>query len=389
MPPSASPYKVRALAPFLLAVSLIALGNSGCFLRHKQIANPLAQVQSQQPDKLLYDIAMQDINKGKYTVARLNLQTLLNTYPNSEYLAQAKLAIANSWYLQGGVEGDAQAEAQYKDFITFFPAMKEASEAQLKIAQIHFKQMEKPDRDPTQVLQAQAALRTFLMNYPDSSLRPQALQMLRDVQEVLAARIDIIGQYYLDRAHQGLYADYRAAQDRLNETQSVYPLYSQGDVLTDQLAHSYATTSKLYRDASTLEFNPTDKDLFTADAKADQAQAIAQYTHLIERYPMSPLAADAKAQLTALKAPIPKPTAAAIAFNKKEIAGREKAPDPRSLSGWFGLKSMWSGRPATQLAEADKVGQPQVAQVAPPSPPPLPGLQNLIHNTMVASGAIP
>lgn len=389
MPPSAPPHRVRTLAPVLLVVTLIAMGNSGCFLRHQQIANPLAQVKSEQPDKLLYDIAMKDINKGKYTVARLNLQTLLNTYPNSEYLAQAKLAIANSWYLQGGVEGYAQAEAQYKDFITFFPAMKEASEAQLKIAQIHFKQLQKPDRDPTQALQAQAALRTFLLNYPDSSLRPQALQMLRDVQEVLAERIYLIGQFYLDRAHQGMYPDYRAAQNRLNETQQMFPLYSQGDVVTDQLANSYATTSKLYADATTLEGNPTDKDLYAANAKADKEHAIEQFDHLIERYPLSPLAKNAAVELKALKAPVPKPTPAAIQFNKEEIAGREKAPDPRGLDGWFGLKSIWTGRPATQLARADKVGQPQVAQLPPPAQPPAPGLQALIHKTMVASGAIP
>src|SRR6185437_13320434 len=103
---------------------------------HNQVnTNPLAAVHSAQPDKTLFDIAMSDLDKGKYTVARLNLETLLNTYPDSEYLARAKMAIADSWYRQGGADGMAQAEAQYKDFITFFPAMKEASEAQLKIAQ--------------------------------------------------------------------------------------------------------------------------------------------------------------------------------------------------------------------------------------------------------------
>lgn len=388
MPQSSFPRQARAIAPALVLATVFAIGDSAC-MRKPAPVNPLAAVKSEQPDKLLYDIAMKDLSKGKYTVARLNLETLLNTYPNSEYLAQAKLAIANSWYQQGGVEGYAQAEAQYKDFITFFPAMKEAAEAQLRIADIHYRQLQKPDRDPTQAQATQAALRTFLMNYPDSTLRPQALQMLRATQEVLAERIYRIGQFYLDRAHQGAYADYRAAQDRMQETQAKFPLYSQGDVVADELGHSYTTTSQLYHDASTLERIPADKSLYVANAEADKALAIEQFSHLIERYPLSPLARDAKAELSRMHIPIPTPTAAAVAFNREEIAGREKAPDPTGLDGWFGLKSMWTGKPATEIARADKVGIPPVVEAQLPPPPPVPGLEELIHNTMVASGAIP
>ncbi len=42
-------------------------------------ANPLAGVQSKQPDKELYDKAMVAMKKGRYDVARLDLQTMLNT----------------------------------------------------------------------------------------------------------------------------------------------------------------------------------------------------------------------------------------------------------------------------------------------------------------------
>src|SRR6185312_5754333 len=160
--PSAS----RKLSPFLALGTLLAVSNAGCLFQHHQNINPLAAVKSSQPDKELFDIAMDDLAKGKFTVARLNLETLLNTYPDSEYLARAKMAIADSWYREGGSEGMAQAEAQYRDFITFIPAMKEASEAQFKIADINYKQIQKPDRDPTQADRAQAELRTFLLNYP-------------------------------------------------------------------------------------------------------------------------------------------------------------------------------------------------------------------------------
>ena len=55
-----------------------------------------------QPDKILYDRAIDDIKHGRQEVGRLNMQTLINTYPDSEYLAKAKLAIADSYYKEGG-----------------------------------------------------------------------------------------------------------------------------------------------------------------------------------------------------------------------------------------------------------------------------------------------
>jgi outer membrane protein assembly factor BamD len=388
MPLKAPRPPARKLAPALIAATLLALASSGCMLRKHANTNPLASVKSAQPDKILYDIAMSDMDKGKYTVARLNLETLLNTYPDSEYLARAKMAIADSWYRQGGAEGMAQAEAQYKDFITFFPAMKEASEAQLKIAKIHFDQLQKPDRDPTQADRAQAELRTFLLNYPDSPLRPQALQMLRSTQEVLAEREYRIGQFYLDRAHQGDYPDYRAAQSRLEATLQRYPLYSQGDVVTSELAHSYLTTSNLYEGASKLEPNVETRSLFTANAEADRRKAVDDFSRLVTRYPLSPLTADAKKELGVLHVPVPTPSAEAIAFNKHEIEGRGQAPDPGGLSGWFGLKAMWTGRPETEIARADKVGSPSLTEPQLAEAEPIPGLQELIHRTMVATGAI-
>ena len=46
-------------------------------------ANPLAGVNSKQPDKELFDKAMIALKKGRFDVARLDFQTMLNTYPDS------------------------------------------------------------------------------------------------------------------------------------------------------------------------------------------------------------------------------------------------------------------------------------------------------------------
>ena len=105
--------------------------------------------------------------------ARLTLNTLINTYDTSEYLAKAKLAIADSWYREGGAHGLAQAEAEYKDFILFYPNMEEAAESQYKVCDIHYKQMEKADRDSSQAQRAEDECRQVMVQFPNSKFVPK------------------------------------------------------------------------------------------------------------------------------------------------------------------------------------------------------------------------
>src|SRR5438105_8893013 len=88
---------------------------------NKKVQNPLANLGSKQPDKVLFDRAMDAMKHNRFEVARMTLQTLINTYPDSEYIARAKLAVADSWYAEGGSTALTQAEIEYKDFETFFP----------------------------------------------------------------------------------------------------------------------------------------------------------------------------------------------------------------------------------------------------------------------------
>ena len=79
---------------------------------NKKVQNPLADVGSKQPDKVLFDRSMDAMKHNKFDVARLTLQTLINAYPDSEYVARAKLAVGDSWYAEGGTASLAQAEAE-------------------------------------------------------------------------------------------------------------------------------------------------------------------------------------------------------------------------------------------------------------------------------------
>jgi outer membrane protein assembly factor BamD len=88
---------------------------------NKKVNNPLANLGSKQPDKVLFDRSMDAMKHNKFDVARMTLQTLINTYPDSEFIARAKLAVADSWYAEGGSTALQQAEIEYGHFERMIP----------------------------------------------------------------------------------------------------------------------------------------------------------------------------------------------------------------------------------------------------------------------------
>src|SRR5271170_3694577 len=308
-------------------------------------SNPLANVKSKQPDKELFDKAMLAMKKGKYDVARLDLQTLLNTYPETEYAMRAKLAIGDTWYKEGGSAALTQAEGEYKDFITFFPNTPEAAEAQMKVGDIYFQQMEKPDRDPQNAIHAEQEYRTMIQDFPDSPLIPRAKQRLRDVQEVLAQRQYEIGSFYATREQ------YAASIARLQTVADSYPLFSHSDLTLITLGDAYAQQAQL---ASRLNIPPAAKAQLV---KVFNDRAGAAWERVVTHYSMAPHVEDAKDRLIALGRQVPEPTAEELAESEAEEGSRVnvKVKDRALLLVKHGPSTI----------EAARVGEPTLTDPAP------------------------
>lgn len=288
-------------------ICLVAFSCAGAFgqgkvkvIKPKQAPAPAAQASSE-PDKVLYDRAMADLKKKRYIEERLSLETLINTYPDSEYLDKAKLAVADSYYTEGGVSNLTQAIGEYKSFVVFFPGDDKAPYAQMQIGMAHYKMMEKSDRDTSEALSAEAELQTFITKYPDDKLVPSAEQKLRDVQEVIAD-----GEYKVARFYY-LRPDYRASAARLVELTERYPLYSQSDQALWMLGDIYA----LMKNKGSR--NEDDKNHW-ADLEGKVLDRI------VTDYPLSPRAAQARADLKAMGMPIPSADPGALARMQKQDA---------------------------------------------------------------------
>src|SRR6476469_9262998 len=281
---------------FVITVGVLAfflLSGFGLF-RHKKYETPITK-ETLQPDKILFDRAIKNIEKGNYDTARLTLNVLINTYDTSEYLAKAKLAIADSWYREGGAHGLAQAEAEYKDFILFYPAMEEAAEAQEKVCDIHYKQMEKADRDPMHALRAEQECKQLILQFPNSKFAPLAQQKLRDIQEVLADSEFRVGTLYQKKG------SFPAAANRFQAMVDQFPIYSKADEALWQLAESYHRMGDRFEN-----------------------QQVTAYQRIVKDYPLSIHAEDARAQLEVMKRTVPEADAVAYARQKFEMENRTK-----------------------------------------------------------------
>ncbi len=293
------------------------------FHKKKKVNKSTSADNTAEPDKLLYSKALEDIKHGRHEVGRLNMQTLINTYPDSEYLADAKLAIADSYFKEGGTANTTQAIQAYLDFGVFFPMLPKAAYAQLQVAMAHYRQIEKPDRDRSQAREAEDAFQTFLQKYPNDPLVPKAEQHLREVQEILAEGDFRIGYfYYYTRG------DKRAAASRLAGLVNRYPLYSKSDRALWMLGSIWEGTEK--------------KEL-----------SAPYYAKIVRDYPLSPLVPQAKDKLRALKAPVPQPDPKAVAWMTAEKNA------PRSHDSFVKKPlSIVTNKPRGELIAAAKTGTP-------------------------------
>jgi outer membrane protein assembly factor BamD len=287
--------------------------------------NPLVGKDQQLPDKQLYDKAMTQVASGHYDIGRLDLQTLLDTYPDSQYMMRAKLAVADAWYKEGGSAAFTEAEQEYRDFVTFFPNVPEAAEAQLRIGDIYFKQMDVPDRDYSKATHAEQEYRTMLKQYPDAPkpILDESRQKLREVQEVLADRDAELGSFY------ATHGNWPASIARYQTVVDSYPLYSHMDDVLIGIGDAYEAEATMVRSRTVCTKTlPAGTPCIPEGAKARlledyDGKAAEDYRRVVVYHSAAFHVEDAKERLTGMNLPIPTPT-------KEEAALSEELENSRA-----------------------------------------------------------
>ena len=235
-------------------------------------------------DRVLFEEAAKEVRKGHHDTGRLLFATIINTYPDSAFLPLAKLAIADSFYLEGTTSALIQAAQAYQDWLTFFPTDPLADDASLKVAEAEMRQMGLPDREITHARKAEQRLKVLLQQYPKSPLRPTVEARLVEVQENLAMHNLQVARFYQDVKYSTGKGGLKGAQNRLKENVEKYPCFSYNDEVFFRLASTY-------------------------QAEEEPDEAARYYQKLVQEFPESEYTQKAKDQLNIIGSPIPEKSA--------------------------------------------------------------------------------
>jgi outer membrane protein assembly factor BamD len=233
-------------------------------------------------DRELFVVATREVRQRNYDVGRLLFQTIITTYPDSPYLPMSKLAVGDSFYLEGSTSSLIQAIAAYQVWLTFFPTHPLADRVVLKIAESEMRQVGLPDRDATRAKRAETRLKALMQQYPNTILKPETQERLRQVQDNLGLHNLLIANYYytlsVDQKKGGL----KGSQSRFREILDKYPDFS----FLDEVLYKIAVT-------------------YLVEEETDEAARYFQ--RLVADFPNSEYVDRSKEQLKLIGATIPRP----------------------------------------------------------------------------------
>lgn len=259
---------LRHLLPLLLLGAGLLL--TACGGKNK-VANENSNVPGR--DKELYEQASQKARKGRFDEARLLYNVVITTYADSEYLPLAKLAIADSFYLEGGTSNLEQAIGGYKDFAQYFPTHPKVCDVKHKIAHALMRQMGAYNRDASKAKQAEFQLKTALQSCQTAQARPSIERDLKDVQQVLGLHELDVARFYINTRQA-----YKAGESRLRDIITQYPFFSYYDeslyllgvslIEQEQPEEAAEYFTKLVRDFPNSEFSKPGRDYLEKLGKA-------------------------------------------------------------------------------------------------------------------------
>jgi len=276
----------------IVFASALALPLAGCGPKNK-VKNENASAEGR--DRELYNQASKKAEKGRYDEARLTYNIIITTYPDSAYLPLAKLAIADTFYLEGGTSSLQQAIGGYKDFAQYFPTHPKICEVKHRIAMSYMRQMGAYNREAQMAQQAEQQLKATETACRNSPALVRVQTDLKTVQQVLGLHELDIARFYSDKRQA-----HKAAEGRLRGIINNYPNFSYLD-------------ESLYRLGVSL-------------VEQEQPEEAAEYfSRLVRDYSKSEFAKKGREYLEKLGKPVPEPS------------NENPAPERPSFVGKFGL----------------------------------------------------
>lgn len=234
--------------------------------------NDIPDIGELEADRLLFERGSEAVDDRNWSRAREYFLQIRDNYPQSEYRAEARLQIGDTYEGEGSPDSYVRALAEYQDFLSLYPTHPRAGYAQYKLGMVHFHQMRRAERDQTETLSAIAEFEAFIARFPaDHELMPQVREQLRGARDRLGMHDYLVGIYYYQREN------YAGAMARFRELIEQDPGFNRLDGVYFYLATTLADTTQV-------------------------SEAIPYFARLLDEFSESEFAEQAAARLTELEA---------------------------------------------------------------------------------------
>ena len=264
--------------PTLAALGLLA-AMAGCASSSQ---GDLASLSSNS-DEIVFQAAETAFKKKQWEGARKLYRRIIDGFPQSEHLPEARLGTAETHFREGGTGNYVLAVSEYREFLTLYPSHPRSDYAQFQTAEAYYLQRNSPDRDQTSTTKALEEYERLLDTYPNSSQVETARLRVTNLRQYLA-KAEFAAGYFYQRTRKAC----RSAIARYEGILSDYPDFTALDEVLFRLSEC----------------------LVLSDRKPE---ALPQLGRLVAEYPNSKFAAPARSMMDELAkagvAPPPPPSA--------------------------------------------------------------------------------
>jgi outer membrane protein assembly factor BamD len=175
-------------------------------------------------DEVVWEAGQKASGKKDWESARQYYKRLIDAFPQSLHQPDSRIALADSYFEEGGTANYVLAVSSYREFLTLYPNHPRSDYAQFRAAESYFKQKNSSDRDQTATKQALEEYDRLLDVYPQSTYVEQTRERIRLCRQTLARAHHQVGFFY-----QKTRRSWRAAIARYQTIISDFPDYEKLD----------------------------------------------------------------------------------------------------------------------------------------------------------------
>jgi outer membrane protein assembly factor BamD len=190
-------------------------------------------------DEIVWQAADKAFQKKQWDSARKYYRRIVDGFPQSEHLPDARLALAETHFKEGGTGNYVLAVSEYREFLTLYPSHPKSDYAQFQTAEAYFQQRNGPDRDQTNTMKALEEYERLLDVYPNSSHVETSRLRIASLRQSLA-KAEFAAGYFYQRTRRA----YRSAINRYEGILSDYPDYAGLDEVMFRLSECLVAAAR-------------------------------------------------------------------------------------------------------------------------------------------------